>query len=242
MTATAPALIIDGSASIAGVPLFGPLRLEVAAGRITCLLGPSGVGKTTLLRLAAGLDAVTRFTGTIGTSDGAPVAGRAALMAQGADLLPWRDVMGNVTLGARLRGDRPDIPRARDIVARMGLTEHARKRPGALSGGQKQRVALARTLMEDRPIVLLDEPFSALDAGTRAEMQELGVRHLSGRTVLMVTHDPFEAARMGHAIMILTHTGLETVPSPAAEIPRPVDDPETLAVQGRLLARLRVPA
>ena len=242
MRAKAPALIIDGRADIAGERLFGPLRLEAAAGRITCLLGPSGVGKTTLLRLAAGLDAVTRFTGTITASDGAPVAGRVALMAQGADLLPWRDVLGNVTLGARLRGTRPDMERARDIVARMGLDAHARKRPGALSGGQKQRVALARTLMEDRPLVLLDEPFSALDAGTRAEMQELSARHLAGRTVLMVTHDPFEAARMGHAIAILSGTGLEAVTPPAAEIPRPVDDPETLAVQGRLLARLRVPA
>jgi putative hydroxymethylpyrimidine transport system ATP-binding protein len=103
-------------------------------------------------------------------------------------------------------------------------------------------VALARTLMEDRPLVLLDEPFSALDAGTRAQMQELSAQHLAGRTVLMVTHDPFEAARLGHAIHILTEAGLETVAPPAAQVPRPVDDPETLAVQGRLLARLRAPA
>ena len=162
------------------------------------------MGKTTLLRLAAGIDEVTRFDGTITASDGGPVAGRVALMAQGADLLPWLDVTGNVTLGARLRGNRPDHARARDILARTGLTDHAHKRPHALSGGQRQRVALARTLMEDRPLVLLDEPFSALDAGTRAQMQELAAQHLAGRTVLMVTHDPFEAARMGHAIHILT--------------------------------------
>ncbi|MDZ7708735.1 MAG: ATP-binding cassette domain-containing protein [Roseovarius sp.] len=242
MPAAPPALILDGTARIGGAPLFGPLRLEAAAGRITCLLGPSGVGKTTLLRLAAGIDEVTRFAGTITASDGGPVAGRVALMAQGADLLPWLDVTANVTLGARLRGSRPDHARARDILARTGLTEHAHKRPHALSGGQRQRVALARTLMEDRPLVLLDEPFSALDAGTRAQMQELSAQHLAGRTVLMVTHDPFEAARMGHAIHILTAQGLETVAPPAAPVPRPVDDPETLAVQGRLLARLRAPA
>jgi putative hydroxymethylpyrimidine transport system ATP-binding protein len=242
MPAAPPALIIKGTARIGGLPLFGPLRLEAAAARITCLLGPSGVGKTTLLRLAAGIDEVTQFDGHVTASDGGPVTGRVALMAQGADLLPWLDVMGNITLGARLRGTRADRDRARDILARTGLTDHAHKRPHALSGGQRQRVALARTLMEDRPIVLLDEPFSALDAGTRAQMQELSARHLAGRTVLLVTHDPLEAARLGHAIHILTAEGLETVAPPAAPVPRPVDDPETLAVQGRLLARLRAPA
>ena len=124
----------------------------------------------------------------------------------------------------------------------MGLADHAHKRPYALSGGQKQRVALARTLMEDRPIILLDEPFSALDARTRIQMQDLTAAHLADRTVLMVTHDPAEAARMGHAIHILSETGLEDVAPPPAPVPRAVDDPETLATQGRLFARLRTPA
>lgn len=237
-----PSLILDGSAQIGGVPVFGQLRLTLPAGRITCLLGPSGVGKTTLLRLIAGLDEVTAFTGTIAASDGLPLRGRMALMAQGEMLMPWLDVLGNVTLGARLRGMARDQGRARDMLARVGLSDHTDKRPHALSGGQKQRVALARTLMEDRPVVLLDEPFSALDARTRAQMQDLTATHLAGRTVLMVTHDPAEAARMGHSIHILTETGLEDVTPPAARVPRAVDDPETLAAQGRLLARLRAPA
>lgn len=237
-----PSLTLDGSARIGAVPVFGPLRLTLKAGRITCLLGPSGVGKTTLLRLIAGLDEVTEFAGTIAASDGLPLPGRMALMAQGEMLMPWLDVLGNVTLGARLRGRPRDILRAREMLARVGLADHADKRPHALSGGQKQRVALARTLMEDRPIVLLDEPFSALDARTRAQMQDLTATHLTERTVLMVTHDPAEAARMGHAIHILTETGLEDVTPPSAPVPRAVDDPETLAAQGRLFARLRAPA
>lgn len=239
MRSDPPALVIDGTARIGDMAVFGPLRLNMAAGRITCLLGPSGVGKTTLLRLIAEVDDVTTFAGTIAASDGLPLPGRLALMAQGEMLLPWLDVMGNVMLGARLRGETRDRARARAMLARVGLSDHAGKRPDALSGGQKQRVALARTLMEDRPVVLLDEPFSALDAGTRAQMQDLTATHLADRTVLMVTHDPAEAARMGHAIHIMTETGIEDMPPPPGPVPRPVDDPDTLAVQGRLLARLR---
>ncbi|MGX0877547.1 putative hydroxymethylpyrimidine transport system ATP-binding protein [Roseovarius sp. MBR-154] len=242
MRPDAPALTLDGTARIGGLHVFGPLHLTVPAGRITCLLGPSGVGKTTLLRLIAGVDDVTDFTGTITASDDRPLAGRMALMAQGDLLMPWLDVLGNVTLGARLRGEARDRTRARRMLARVGLEDHAHKRPGALSGGQKQRVALARTLMEDRPVILLDEPFSALDARTRTQMQDLAAEHLKGRTVLMVTHDPAEAARMGHAIHILTETGLEDVTPPPGAVPRPVDDPDTLTAQGRLLARLRAPA
>jgi len=222
-----------GGFFIGGLFLFGSL-----AGPALLKSGKKALpeGKTLLRSLG---DSLGGLLGMRAASDGAPVPARVALMAQGADLLPWLDVTANVTLGARLRGARPDLARARDILARTGLSDHAHKRPHALSGGQRQRAALARTLMEDRPLVLLDEPFSALDAGTRAQMQELGAHHLAGRTVLLVTHDPGEAARMGHAIHILGADGIETVPAPAAAVPRPVDDAETLEVQGRLLARLR---
>jgi putative hydroxymethylpyrimidine transport system ATP-binding protein len=122
------------------------------------------------------------------------------------------------------------------------LAAHAGKRPRQLSGGERQRVALARTLMEDRPVILLDEPFSALDAKRRAEMQELAAELLAGRTVLLVTHDPGEAARLGHAILVMSAGGVMAGAVPASPPVRPVDDPETLACQGRLYAQLRAAA
>lgn len=236
---TSPGLHIRGTARIGDTHVFGPLDLTVAGGEWTCLLGPSGVGKTTLLRLVAGLDRVATLDGQIAASDGRPLQGRLALMAQSDLLMPWLDVMGNTLLGARLRGERPDRHRATDVLARVGLSDHIHKTPGQLSGGQRQRVALARTLMEDRAIVLLDEPFSALDARTRSQMQDLACDLLAGRTVLMVTHDPAEAARLGDTILIMEPGGLSPFAPPPGATPRPIDDPATLTAQADLLTRLR---
>lgn len=236
---TAPGLTLEGHVAVDGTPLIPQISLHVPAGRWTCLLGPSGVGKTTLLRLVAGITDEAALTGTLTASDGAPLAGRVALMAQSDLLLPWLTVTENVTLGARLRGTAPDAARAADLLEKVGLRAHAHKRPATLSGGQRQRAALARTLMEDRPIVLLDEPFSALDARTRAQVQDLTARLLAGRTVLMVTHDPAEAARLSDSILILGERGLRAEAVPPGPPPRPVDDAATLRSQGALLAQLR---
>ncbi|MEY8841870.1 ABC transporter ATP-binding protein [Cribrihabitans sp. XS_ASV171] len=235
----APGLRFDGDAQLDGKPLFARIRLEMPAGRWTCLLGGSGVGKSTILRLIAGLDTGAEFSGKISADDGGPVTPRVGYMAQDDLLLPWATVSRNVTLGARLRRERPDHGRLERLLHRTGLTDHAAKKPAELSGGQRQRVALARTLMEDKPVVLLDEPFSALDARTRADMQDLAVELLAGRTVLLVTHDPAEAARLGHAIHVMSPGGLTDIAPPTAPVPRDVDDVETLRTQGALLRLLR---
>ncbi len=238
---TAP-LRLSGSASVGGVQIFRGLDLTLAPGTWTCLLGASGVGKSTVLRLFAKLGEGISLQGHM--TDPGPVA----LMAQDDLLLPWLTALDNVLIGARLRGEGPDRARApararaREGLARVGLTEHMDKKPGALSGGQRQRVALARTLMEARPLVLLDEPFSALDALTRSRMQELTAEVLEDRTVLLVTHDPGEAARLGQAILIMTRTGLREVPAPPGPIPRPVDDIAVLQTQATLLQQLRTSA
>ena len=231
-------LTVAGSARIGETPVLPSVELAVTGGAWTCLLGPSGVGKTTLLRLIAGIADEADFEGRIAASDGRSLRGRVALMAQSDLLLPWLSTRENVLLGARLRGERPDRTRADALLDRVGLSSHARKRPDALSGGQRQRAALARTLMEDRPVVLLDEPFSALDAATRAEMQTLAACLLRGRTVLIVTHDPAEAARLGDAIFVLSESGIRAAPVPDSPPPRAVDDPETLRMQGSLMSQL----
>lgn len=223
---------VRGRAWVGDTPLFAPIDLALDEGGWTCLLGPSGVGKSTVLRLIAGLETGARFDGEVSTDR--PVS----LMAQDPGLIGWLDVTGNVTLGARLRGEVPDTARAESLVAAVGLGERAHHRPDNLSGGQRQRVALARTLFEDRPLALLDEPFSALDARTRAQMQDLSARLLAQSTVLLVTHDPAEAARLGDRILLLREDGLSEWPIPTPRpqgSARPYDAPEVLALQADLM-------
>ncbi|KIC47837.1 ABC transporter ATP-binding protein [Tateyamaria sp. ANG-S1] len=229
------ALRLTGSAMIQSTPIFSELDLTLEPGTWTCLLGASGVGKSTVLRLFAGLAEEVSFKGQMTDTGGV------ALMAQQDLLLPWLSVIDNVSVGARLRGETPDKARAEETLAQVGLADHATKHPTALSGGQRQRVALARTLMEDRPVVLLDEPFSALDALTRAQMQDLTAELLKDRTVLLVTHDPGEAARLGQTILIMTRSELIKVAAPDGPIPRPIDARDVLHTQASLLNQLRRP-
>ncbi len=228
----------DARLRIGGESLFDGLDVRLGAGEWTCLLGPSGVGKTSLLRLIAGLGA--DVGGQVTCGDGAPLAGRAAYMAQQDLLLPWLSVVDNVLLGYRLRGAAGDPARARRLLRRVGLGGQADDLPRTLSGGMRQRAALARTLIEDRPVVLMDEPFSALDAITRFELQALAARLLAGRTVLLVTHDPLEALRLGHRIHVMygRPARLDSALTPAGAPPRQVTDPALLALQGELLTRL----
>jgi len=225
----------------AGRALFERLALALPAGRWTCLLGPSGVGKSSLLRLIAGL--LPAGVARIAAADGQPLAGRFAYMDQRDLLLPWLALRDNVGLGRRLRGEPAEPRRAEMLLDMVGLGARAGDRPAGLSGGERQRVALARTLMDDRPLVLMDEPFSAVDAITRLELQNLAARLLAGRTVLLVTHDPIEALRLGHRVVVLARDaalGARLTPAiePAGPPPRDPAGEPVQRLYGELLQRL----
>ncbi|MFE5670520.1 ABC transporter ATP-binding protein [Agromyces sp. NPDC056523] len=185
----------------AGPLVLDDVNLTISAGEFVCLLGASGCGKSTLLNLIAGLDRPT--TGAIET----PAEG-SAVMFQESALMPWLTARANVELALRLRG----VPRAqragvaRELLDVVNLADAAEKRPHELSGGMRQRVALARALAQDRPVLLMDEPFAALDAITRDLLHEELERvwRQTGRTIVFVTHNVREAARLGQRVVLLS--------------------------------------
>jgi len=181
------------------VAALDSISLEIEKGDFTCIVGASGCGKTTLLNLIAGLDEPT--SGEI------EVTGRTALMFQESALFPWLTAAGNVELALRLRGvgRRPRQARARELLELVHLGGFADKRPHELSGGMRQRVALARALAQDADVLLMDEPFGALDAITRDVLHDELERvwRQTGLTVVFVTHNVREAARLGDRIVLL---------------------------------------
>ncbi len=202
VAATAPAVRIEGVSKRfgAGPVVLDDITLDFTPGEFVCLLGASGCGKSTLLNLVAGLDRPT--AGRIE----APAEG-SAVMFQESALMPWLTARRNVELALRLRG----VSRARRrdealaLLDTVNLADAADKRPHELSGGMRQRVALARALAQDRPVLLMDEPFAALDAITRDLLHEELERvwRATGRTIVFVTHNVGEAVRLGERIVLL---------------------------------------
>lgn len=224
----------------AGVPVLDGVDLDVVPGEILTVVGPSGCGKSTLLRALAGL--LPALGGEV-SQDGEPVtAPRAerALVFQDDALLPWRTVRANVELPLAIQGvaraERRE--RAADWLARVGLEEHATKLPHRISGGQRQRVQLARALAAGPRAVLMDEPFGALDAQTRAGMQQLLVDVLrgTGATVVFVTHDVDEALFLGDRVALLSTGRVLPVPSPRERAAHA--DPATVALRREVLESL----
>jgi NitT/TauT family transport system ATP-binding protein len=215
-----------------GVRALDGVDLDVAPHEIVAVVGPSGCGKTTLLELVCGLQA----------PDAGSVRGdRAVLMPQRDGLLPWLSAIDNAALAPRLAGASRDAARAQahPLFLAFGLEGFERARPHELSGGMRQRVAFLRTLLSGKPVLCLDEPFGALDALTRREMQDWLAQALARepRTVVLVTHDVEEAARLAHRVLVMSPRPGRVVAELA--VPASRTEAEVLAVRERALEALR---
>ncbi len=222
------------------------LSLSLKAGKWTVLLGRSGCGKTTVLRYLAGLlDDKVEWQGTLATSDELPLTDRIAYMAQQDLLLPWLSVIDNVCLSHRFQNSADKHKniehknQALELLISVGLADYADAMPDQLSGGMRQRVALARTLMQDKPVVLMDEPFSALDAVTRHKLKSLACELLRGKTVVLITHDPQEAVRLADNLYVLqgTPASAHSLSVPHTSTPRVLDG-ECAELQQAILEQL----
>lgn len=211
--------------------ILGDFSLEVEAGQIVTLLGPSGVGKSSLLRVLAGLQ--QPYGGTVETA-GQQISGvhpRLAIAFQNPGLLPWLDVESNIAFGLRFKS-QPKISRAEinervtEALADVGLAHARHLRPSALSGGMAQRAALARCLVRKPEVLLLDEPFGALDEITRADMQKLLIRVVQRyqTAAVLVTHDIDEALLVSDKIILLGGSPAHEIGSWQITLPRPRED------------------
>ena len=213
------------SASYDGAPALVDIDIRIGLGEVVALIGPSGAGKSTLLDIAAGLLVPDEGRVLIDGSDVSGRPGSAALMPQADLLLAWRDVAGNVALPLEIRGVAPRQARERAIplLRRVGLGDVVDARPQTLSGGMRQRVAVARTLIQERGVTLLDEPFGALDGVTRLGLQ----RWLLDRwtetpsAALLVTHDVAEAALLADRVLVMSPSPGRIVGEVHVPLPRP---------------------
>jgi ABC-type nitrate/sulfonate/bicarbonate transport system ATPase subunit len=243
-----PRLILERLVKAYGdLPVLDGVSLTVGRGEFVAVVGPSGCGKSTLFAVVAGLEPPGGGRVVV---DGAEVTGRTdafAYMPQQDLLFPWRTVLDNTTLGLEVAGmrRRNARERARPLFAEFGLAGFERSRPGELSGGMRQRAALLRTVVQERPVLLLDEPFGALDALTRADMQVWlsTMQARFGWTVVLVTHDIREAVFLADRVVVLGPRPTSVRREVPVELPRPRDlstitDPAFAAAEADLLGSL----
>jgi NitT/TauT family transport system ATP-binding protein len=208
-----------------GVQAVRPLDLTLLAGQTTALVGPSGCGKSTLLRMIAGLEDPTSGTLTIGGAPASETLKRAGLAVafQDPSLLPWRTVRQNIELALDLARKPRDRAQIDQLIHLVGLDGFADTRPNALSGGMRQRAAIARALSTNPDLLLLDEPFGAVDELTRAQLAAdlPGIWEARGTTTLLVTHSVTEAVTLSDRVLVLSPRPAAIVSDIPIDLPRP---------------------
>lgn len=223
-------IVLDNLTQVFGEPPRQVVALDrvthrFRSERFTCILGPSGCGKSTMIQVIGGIARHSSGTVTIGSGGTAPLGTHSVMMWQQLNLFPWRTVVDNVVFGLEVQGVRkPErYDRARELIASVGLRGFEHHRPPQLSGGMRQRVALARALIMERPIMLMDEPFAALDAQTKIVMQEELVRitESSKKTILFVTHAIDEAILLGDEVVVMTARPGRIKEVISVDLPRP---------------------
>lgn len=244
----APKLVADSlSVRFEDTLALADTSLQVGTGEFVSIVGPSGCGKSTLFNVLSGLLSPASGRVLIDGADVTGSTGHVGYMLQKDLLVPWRTVVGNVVLGAALtRGVRArDEAEARELIARYGLEGFADHYPHALSGGMRQRVALMRTLAVHRDVLLLDEPFGALDSQTRLDMQRWLLEVWAGldRTVLFVTHDVDEAVFLADRVLVMSSRPGQIASDIAVPVSRPRDlatltAPAFMDVKRRILGLL----
>ena len=241
-----PLVVQDVTRRYGELTALDSIDLRLRAGELTAVVGPSGSGKSTLLELVAGLQEPDEGELSVLGAESGPERRRAcAYMPQRDLLLPWRDALGNAALALECEGvpRREARRRADPLFERFGLAEFERSRPAELSGGMRQRVAFLRTLLPGRPVLLLDEPFGALDAITRADLQEWLEQALldDPRTVLLVTHDVEEAVFLADRVLVLSARPGRVIADFDVNLPRPrsITDPALAALRAEALDALR---
>ncbi|MES2402199.1 MAG: ATP-binding cassette domain-containing protein [Pseudomonadota bacterium] len=211
-------------------------ELVIEQGEFVAIVGRSGCGKSTLLRLVAGLEEATAGTIRLDGKDVKGLSDDTRIMFQDSRLLPWRRVIDNVTLGLA----KGSHAAAADVLAQVGLAERQPDWPARLSGGQRQRVSLARALVHNPKLLLLDEPLGALDALTRIEMHQLieGLWQRSGFTALLVTHDVQEAVALADRVILIEDGRIALDERINIARPRRHDDPRFGELENRILNRV----
>ena len=206
---------LNGSLSLNKDELFSNIQLEIKLNQWTVIIGQSGTGKSTLLKIIANLNIPVAFNNNISKNINEDLS--FSWMAQNDLLLPWLNVLENITLGQKLRREKIDLHKANLLLEKVGLIDVAKQLPSTLSGGMRQRAALARTLMENNDIILMDEPFSSLDTITKSKIQKLTWSLLKNKTVIMVTHDPLEALMLSNTLYYVSKKQLKPINLPSSK-------------------------